>query len=188
MEKILKNISFTQVAIEFISVVFAVLLALGLNSYKQTLDTEKEAQILKDAILGECKSNLVKIDSILIKNQEYRDFLDSIVRLEESEFQFYFSYEFELLTKGAWEIAQNHSAINTLDPKFVLTVSDLYNSQSFYLDYSSFVFKSVGEQLAHKKSLSEKDIAMAMYYNMSVMNSYAESLKTNYIELLQNYE
>ncbi|MFT6866822.1 MAG: hypothetical protein ACJA08_001660 [Cyclobacteriaceae bacterium] len=156
MKKVLKNISYTQLAVEFISVVFAVLLALGFNSYKQSLDTASEAKVLKEAILRECESNLAKIDSILIKNQEYRNFLDSIVRMEENEFQFYFSYEFEMLTKGAWEIAQNHNAINNLDPKFILSLSNLYNSQNFYLDHSSFVFKSVGEQLAHKKSMAEK--------------------------------
>ena len=53
----------TQIAFEFLSVVFAVLLALGLNSYKQNLDLKNEAKFLSQNILNECRSNLSKLDS-----------------------------------------------------------------------------------------------------------------------------
>jgi|GEM_PF-1969769 len=178
MKKLFNKISAPQIIIEFVSVVFAVLLALGLNSYKESITQENNAQKLKAAILSECQMNLRKIDSVLIKNRHYAVFLDSVVSLPNDQVSgFYFTYDYELLTNGAWQIAQNNEAINTLDQDFLMEAADLYQIQSFYTDFSKGVFEEIGVFLARKNELKEANLALSMYYNLSIMNNSAQDLQ-----------
>ncbi|MEM8895757.1 MAG: hypothetical protein AAGC88_14335, partial [Bacteroidota bacterium] len=63
------KISLWQIAIEFLSVVFAVLLALGLNSYKSNSDLEDEADLLSRKIIKELKKNQLELDTVLVRNK-----------------------------------------------------------------------------------------------------------------------
>lgn len=184
-----QKIPFGQLSIEFLSVVFAVLLALGLNSYKQSLDTTAEARQLKRAILTECKNNLAKIDSVLIQNQWYVDYLDSIVQLPtaEQKGKFQFSYEIELLARGAWDVAQNNQASSSLDQDFLHEVSDLYNLQDFYMDFSKDMISQMGTTLSSYRKLEEVDLILSMHYKISVINTFALELQQTYRKLLQTY-
>lgn len=185
----MKKISVPQLILEFISVVFAVLLALGLNSFKQSLDQKASARQLKNAIISECERNLIKLDSVFSKNQGYAEYLDSLVRLEPEDITgFYFTFEFELLTNGAWQIAQNNTDINRLDPEFLLNAADLYHMQDFYTEFSSNVFQNVGNTLIQKDKVSNANMAISMYYNVNVMFNAATDLKKSYKEFLEKYD
>lgn len=182
----MKKISFSQLAIEFVSVVFAVLLALGLNSVKESWDRNTEAENLKISILAECAQNKLKVDSILINNRDYATYLDSLVQLpkEDQDGGFAFYYEFELLTKGAWEVAHNHPASSSLDPDFLLKVSDLYNMQDFFMDFSKNMVNDMGRNLSVTDQLEESDLILSMHFKVSVINTFAEELKTQYQSIL----
>ncbi len=183
------NISVPQLLIEFLSVVFAVLLALGLNSYKQSRDVRQSANTLRSAIISECKKNLSKIDSVLIKNRDYEAFLDSLVRLDEDKVSgLYFSYSFQLLTNGAWVITQNSSAANTIDQEFLLDAADIYHSQEFFHDFSTQFFQNVGMILSNDDQRKESNLVHSLYYNVNVMNSTASELKKDYVSFLAKYD
>lgn len=183
------NISVPQLLIEFISVVFAVLLALGLNSHKQSRDTRQAATAMKSAIINECKKNLGKIDSVLIKNRDYEAFLDSLVRVDEDKISgLYFSYSFQLLTNGAWVITQNSSAANSLDQGFLLDAADIYHSQEFFHDFSTQFFQNVGMILANDDQRRESNLVHSLYYNVNVMNSTASELKKDYLSFLAKHD
>lgn len=179
----------TGIIFEFISIVFAVLLALGLNSYKQSLDLEKESQRIKDNILAEFQSNLHKIDTILLNNEQYGKYLDSLVRLPRNDVQgFYFEYSFELLTHSAYDVAQNSSSSNLIDNEFMLEAADIYHLQTFLEDFSLRVFENIGVALTKKDELKDGNLALSMYYNHNVMKTTTLSLKEAYQEFLDKYE
>jgi hypothetical protein len=189
MKKLVKKFSFTQLLLEFVSVVFAVLLALGLNTYKESQDNKLDAELLKASILKECAINKEKIDSILINNQQYHDVLDSLVRLDDDQITgFYFTYDYELLTNGAWQIAMNNPAIKELNQEFLTEAADIYQSQDFYLDFSKRVFENIGIFLSRKDELEEANLALSMYYNIGVMNNSARSLRDDYSNFIMKYD
>lgn len=74
-----KQISFWPLFIEFASVVFAVLLALGLNSYKQNQDLREESRLLSKKNLADCQRNLLELDTIYHQNEAYLKYLDSLL-------------------------------------------------------------------------------------------------------------
>ncbi len=125
-----KRSNIYPILLEFISVVFAVSLALALNSYKQSIDTEKKAISLQASIYQECKRNKIKIDSIIINNEAYINFLDSIIRVEDKEnVRFYFDFSFELLYRSFWNMEQNSDAFDQIDKDFIFKVSGIYENQ-----------------------------------------------------------
>ena len=164
---------------------FAVLLALGLNSYKQSLDREEEAVKLKNSIIAECKKNKLKVDSILIKNEAYALYLDSLVSLDEEDIgAVAFKYDFELLTNAAWVIAQNNAAINDLDQDFLLEAAEIYHNQEFFKDFAQSFFSNLGKQVTEQHKIPPYNLALSLYFNVNVMNNSANQLIDRYEKIL----
>ena len=178
-----------QVVFEFTSILFAVLLALGLNAYKGNVDAKNEAEVLKRSILKECKENRIKIDSMLIKNKSYYNYLDSLVSLDPDDVSSVpFAYDLEFLTNAAWTIAQNNTAINQLDQEFLIALADIYQSQEFFTDFSLSFFKSIGEYATQQDNIPPYNTALSLYYSISVMNSNMESLREDYDMIFEEYK
>ncbi len=188
MKKLRSKISLPSLILEFISVVFAVLLALGLNSYKQSKDDDNKASSLRSSIINECKVNQVKVDSVLVKNQAYFDLLDSLVRLDrEDVHNVPFQYEFDLLTNAAWQIAQNDNSSNLLGQQFLLDASDIYQHQSFFMEFTSSFFENMAGYVLDQDNTPPYDMALALYFNMNVMFSACEELQGKYDKFLATY-
>ena len=185
----LNNIPIGQLAMEFISVVFAVLLALGLNSYKQSIDINEEAEIIKASILKECHQNKAKIDSMLIANQSYASYLDSLVSLDPDEVNnVTFKYNLELLTDAAWVIAQNNSAINKLDQEFLINVAEIYQTQIFFTEFSRSFFENLGSFVIKQDENPPYSTALALYFNVNIINNSCSELLNTYQDLFDKYE
>jgi len=183
-----KRSNFYPLLLEFISVVFAVLLALALNSYKETIDTRKRAESLKISIYEECKRNKVKIDSIIINNKAYINFLDSIIRVEDKEnVRFYFDFSFELLDRSVWNMAQNSDAFDQMDKDFTFKVSGIYENQRFLYDFSSEVFIEIGTMLKEMSTLKTSDMALSTYFYVYTINHTSLELQEDLIEFLEEY-
>ncbi|WP_436516162.1 hypothetical protein [Ekhidna sp. To15] len=185
----MKKKALTQIAFEFISIVFAVLLALGLSTYKNSIDMEDESQSVRQNIIQEFQTNLQKIDSVLIKNAIYTSYLDSIVRLQpETVNSFYFDYDFELFTHSAWDIAQNNSSTSLIETQFLLDAADIYHMQNFLEGFAGSVFENIGMALMRKNELQDYNMALSVYYSVNLMNNVSQSLKESYQEFLEKYD
>ncbi len=185
----MKKKALAQIAFEFISIVFAVLLALGLSTYKNSIDMENEAMSVRQNIIKEFQTNLQKIDSVLIKNSVYTSYLDSIVQLQpETVNSFYFDYDFELLTHSAWDIAQNNNSTSLIETQFLLDAADIYHMQNFLEGFAGSVFENIGMALMRKNELQDYNMALSVYYSVNLMNNVSASLKESYTEFLDNYD
>ena len=178
-----------QIAFEFLSIVFAVLLALGLNSVKQNIDAKTEADKIKKAIVNECRLNLSRVDSTTAKNKDYAEYLDSLIQLDNEDIGgFYFAYDFELLTSSAWKLSQNNLVTNNLPDTFLMEAAVIYQTQSFYQNFSEKTFQSIGALIAQQEGLEPADMALSMYYNVAVINNVAEGLRQDQKEFLNKYD
>lgn len=188
MKKFFASISLSQIIIEFVSVIFAVLFALGINSYRESRNQKKEATNLKMAILNEFKNNQVKIDSMLVRNKEYYDYLDSLVKMDRSEVKsVQFIYNLDLLTSAAWHLVQSNSASNQIDQEFLLDAAELYQTQDFFINYASGFFQNVGALLKDQNNTSDYDTAMSLYFHMNVLMSSANGLSKGYQDFITTY-
>jgi len=184
----MKKKAITQIAFEFLSIVFAVLLALGLNTYKQSIDAQNESATIKKSILKECKENAIKIDSMLLGNQAYFKYLDSLVSLEPADVNSVsFYYDLDLLTNAAWTIAQNNSAVNNLDQEFLVAVAEIYQAQEFFSEFSRSFFENIGTFITKQDETDPYNTALSLYFNVSTMNGTAKSLQVSYDSLFSTY-
>jgi len=174
-----------QVVLEFISVVFAVLLALGLNSYKADQDLKNEADLLKEKILIECKKNSLELDTAFKKNIKQKQYLDSLANLDEFTSDFDVSFSSELLTKSAWDFTKSSRSFSYLDEEFLNEAAAIYERQDYYMEISKQMFQNLGDLLLTDPEPT-KTISISIYYIMN-LNASAENLTNNYTRFLDTF-
>ncbi len=175
-----------QVLFEFLSIVFAVLLALGLNSYKQNMDLKEESQILTQKILMECDKNLAKLDSVVVQNKELKQYLDSMAQIEDPQ-GFSFNFSNELLSSSAWTFTHGSKAFQLMDQAFLDDATELYEIQSYYMEISNQMFDNLGQMLMKIDEVKPGTfILTSNYYLTNILNS-AEELQNQYKDFLSKY-
>ncbi len=189
MKRFINQISIPQLIMEFVSVVFAVLLALGLNSYKQSKDSEKKAQIIRKSIITEEINNQKLLGSMLINNQEYLAHLDSLHNLpRENVTAVGFEFDFELVTDAAWQLASNNPATSEIEQQFLIEVAGIYQQQKFYLDFSIGFFGTLGEASILWGQTDPYDMTQSLFFNVGTMVSSANELMEGYEDFLSKYQ
>lgn len=177
----------SQVVFEFISIVFAVLLALGMNSYKQNKDLENEGDLLRYRIIEECKRNLVQLDTVLMENEDRFNYIDSLASLDDlSSGSLDISIANELLTKSAWTFTQASRSFSYMDEAFLNDASIVYEQQDYYMTISNQMFEKLGDMLMTDPDI-EKVVKLTHYYLLN-LNNTASELKSSYQEFLENHE
>ncbi len=174
-----------QIAFEFLSIVFAVLLALGLNTFKQTLDLKNEAQLLRSKIIAECKLNQLELDTVFTLNKEFKQQLDSLSNLEDIS-GFNISIASELLTKSAWNFTQASTSFSYIEEGFLNDAAALYELQDYYMLISNQMFQNLGQMILTEPE-PEQSISISNYY-LTNLNATASSLQNRYTQFIKNYE
>ncbi|WP_420578539.1 hypothetical protein [Ekhidna sp.] len=183
----MKKKALAQIGFEFLSIVFAVLLALGLNSYKQNRDLEDEGLLLREKILKECQRNNIELDSVLAVNKAFFVQLDSLFRAESIQTnQFNISIENELLTRSAWDFTKASRSFSYIDEDFLGDAAVLYEKQTYYMSIANQMFEKIGDMLMGDPDM-EKVIKLTHYY-LSNLNNAAEDLKNTYSRFLEKYD
>lgn len=175
-----------KIAAEFLSVVFAVLLALGLNSYKDSLDLKKESKILVTKILSECTLNKSKIDSVIYLNQRMLEYLDT-VKVDE-KVNFNFSIEDEILLNSAWSFTRSSKAYQYMDNEFLTDATEVYQMQDLYEAFNVGLLSDFGMVMLQSEKVSpEVLLATSQYYLINIQN-ISMRVQTSYAEFLEKYQ
>jgi hypothetical protein len=131
------NISFSnKVVIEFVSISFAVLLALMVNQCKDNYNTSKLAKVSLSNIRSEINNNkeimqemvlahknsLLKVDSLLPLLTENSKVGEDVNRI----------ISFKLISSNSWETAKLTQSIQYMDINIVQEISAVYKLQDYY--------------------------------------------------------
>ena len=136
-----------RVIFEFLSIVVAVVLAMGLTEWRQEVLNKKQAEKSYKSIVEEVRSNynnllpdsttmadlITKIDNWLEADKEARDTIGS------------FDYELNLLNKSAWEVAKLNASMTYIDHDRLQGVSLVYEFHEFYGITGREVFDALTE-------------------------------------------
>ncbi|GAB4240021.1 MAG: hypothetical protein Tsb0034_16320 [Ekhidna sp.] len=183
----MKKKAIWQIAFEFLSIVFAVLLALGLNSYKQNKDLESEGKLLRERIITECRRNTSELDSVILLNQEVFSFIDSLSQLDDLNIGgFDVNIANRLLTKSAWIFTQASRSFSFMDENFLNDAALLYEQQDYYMTISNQMFEKLGDMLLSDPD-AEKMVTLIHYYLSNLNNTSAE-LRRTYADFLKEYD
>ncbi len=130
-----KKLNIQRLIFEFISVSFAVLIALLVNQWREDHNNGKlaekaiynikqelqENKDVMDILIPSHKSILSNIDSIIGRKEKYNSTVDSSISINVT-----------LISSSAWEMAEITNAIFYLDFDDANKMAKVYNLQSYY--------------------------------------------------------
>ncbi|MEO9485421.1 MAG: hypothetical protein ABJG47_18320 [Ekhidna sp.] len=179
----MKKKALTQIAFESLSIVFAVLLALGLNSYKQAWDLQRESQLLKKNILKECRSNLEKLEVAIQENEDFQLFIDSLLQSDEIR-GFHFSYNNELLSSISWNFTKTSRSFQYMDPVFLTEAAEVYENQDYYMQIANQMFEHLGDMIMQVDNIKPRTLTQTGNYYLSNLISASKNLQEDYQNFL----
>ncbi|MEQ9305724.1 MAG: hypothetical protein RJQ14_17555, partial [Marinoscillum sp.] len=147
---------------------------------------KEESEIIKGKILSECGKNSMKLDSVLIQNQSFMNYLDSLSYLDRIE-GFGFNFSSELLASSSWKIAQTSSAIHLIDQNFLDDATEMYEVQQYYMNISNQMFQNLGDMLMKVDLVEPKIMVMTSHYYLSNILVASKQLQENYKDFLSKY-
>ena len=182
----MKKKAVAQIAFEFLSIVFAVLLALGLNSYKQNADLKSESQLLEKNILEECQANLIKLDSSIQENEIYQMYLDSLLASDDIE-GFEFNFQNKLLSSIAWNFTTSSKSFQFMNPEFLNDAAEIYENQDYYMNISNQMFEHLGDMILQVDNIEARTLTLTGNYYLSNLISASKELRSNYQNFLKEH-
>ncbi len=163
-----------KVVFEFLSIVIAVVLAMGLTEWRQDILNHRQAEESYKNVLKEIQSNYrnLRPDSVAMA----KTIRDMTTWLETSPDQRDtvedFSYELKLLSKSAWEVAKMNQSLTFIDNQSVLEVSIVYEFHDLYVITGRDVFlalrelqKADKESAAYEGEIKAVRITLVLTYN-----------------------
>lgn len=122
-----------QLLLEAASVVFAVLVALAVDEWRQDRENVQLAQRALTGITTEIRSNLGELDGARAQNGAMLATLDSMVA-SEPQAGFGVQFEYALLSSAAWQTSQVTQAIHFVDYGLVQRIARVYDLQTLFVE------------------------------------------------------
>ncbi|MCD4773563.1 MAG: hypothetical protein K8R41_09315 [Bacteroidales bacterium] len=193
MKKVKNRISVSKILLEIISVSFAVLLALGVNEWRNIRANERLANEALENIRKEILSNLdiaketLTLNKEIVKKQKVaflsikKEIDSNIPNSIENDVhsRFPFSFKFSPTKKTAWNSSNLTNAVTYLDFDLVQLLSETYETQELY----SRVNENILERLFSPGLFMKKTISaelQAYFMKLKMYFQVTESLIDDY--------
>lgn len=182
LKKVLKKISYKSLLLEFVSVIFAVLVALGVNEYWKDRSNQQLADKSIKNILIEIKSN----QTLLARHHKYHKSMlektDSLLS-KNSKNEYDLSLKSGILLNTAWKSANIANSILYFDYETITKLTVIYNLQELYAKEIDKLYTLFGSLEFHK---TETDILLKSYkFHLKLFLILGDNLLSNYDEFLQ---
>ncbi|OJJ21396.1 hypothetical protein BKI52_12625 [marine bacterium AO1-C] len=180
--------SFRKLTFEFISILFAVLLALFLNQCKEDRKNRKLAQQSEKEITDEMQRNLKDLEQIQQANKKrltsFREWKRRYKADPKTDYEPLFGFDHALLRDNGWQSAVLYQAVPHMRKDFVKQVTETYSLQRFYMHYAENYFNSLGNELHSDDSKHVIRINSAIH-QLGTITKTAGLLMKAYEEILQ---
>lgn len=177
-----------KLVMEFASVVFAVLLALGLNHWRESIAEQKVADKALLYIFLEIRANQrdveAEISSYQERLEEVKVYKDSFDKGEGMRYSL--GFNIPLLSKAAWNVANSTGAVKDFDQDLLLELSGLYTFQEMYqsngMDYMKYM-----SSIEYKKEENAKAIINSNYGQIRTFERWSNSLSDAYLDFIKTF-
>ena len=154
----------SRILIEFLSISFAVFLALLVNQWKENRHNKKLAEISLKNIRLEITNNKSTVEEMLPTHKKIMTKLDSLEKLAENNVNIDscdLNINFQIISNTAWDAALLTQAIAYIDLETVMEISMLYKLQDYYQGFvKDYVSNNVSDKVV-KIILSYVDYVMS---------------------------
>ncbi|WP_456461470.1 hypothetical protein [Reichenbachiella sp.] len=173
---------------EFISVVFAVLLALGLNHWREANNDEKLAEKALVNIFLEIQSNQKEVEAEIPSYDEQiaevKVFKDAFDKGEGMPYSL--GFNMPVLSRSAWNVANSTGAIKDFDLNMLMELSDIYTFQEMYHNNGVNYMLSM-HSVDAKKDENAKAIVDSNYGQLKTFKHWSIQLSAIYQEFIKTY-
>jgi hypothetical protein len=176
--------------VEAISVVFAVLLALAINEWRQGREEARIASEAMDRLRIEIQQNHDNLAAVLDQQAGAIDALGAVIedlgagRKPDGELAF--NFRTEQVRNAAWETALLTQAVRFIDFELVSSAADIYELQELVssgvqrvLDRMSALGASEGEQLVRDLRLVHSAASQLLSLERQLVRRYEAFLQSN---------
>lgn len=180
--------SWKKLGLEIFSIVFAVLLALVLNHWReQVLDQKTSDQALTNVLVEihtnseelaeEAETFQVIIDTLQAQLYKIRNGEDAANG---------FGISFTLLSHSAWEMAQVTGAVKNFDLEFLMNVSELYEFQDI-CHQNGLAFIDKMNSIDYNDKGNQEAVLSSMIRQLRVQKKWVTDLKGGYDQLFLDH-
>ncbi|MDW3209747.1 MAG: hypothetical protein R8N23_07765 [Reichenbachiella sp.] len=173
---------------EFISVVFAVLLALGLNHWREANNDEKLAEKALVNIFLEIQANQKEVEAEIPSYDEQiaevKVFKDAFDKGEGMPYSL--GFNMPVLSRSAWNVANSTGAIKDFDLNMLMELSDIYTFQEMYHNNGVNYMLSM-HSVDAKKDENAKAIVDSNYGQLKTFKHWSIQLSAIYQEFIKTY-
>lgn len=173
---------------EFASVVFAVLLALGLNHWREAEAERKTAEKALVNIFLEIHTNQEDVADAIVTYQEdieevqvYKDSFDKGESMEYS-----LGFNIPLLSNSAWNVANTTGAIKDFELELLMELSEIYAFQEVYQRNGMAYLQSMNS-VEFKKEENAEAVVDSNYDQLRTFKQWSEQLSETYLAFLKTY-
>lgn len=121
-----------ELVLEAVSVVLAVLVALGVDEWRESKDRMEMADRATEGVIAELESNRAELYDSMEENQGVLQAVREARRADELPDEFDLNYEYPLLSDASWETARMTQATQFMPLEQVRQLAGLYELQTLF--------------------------------------------------------
>ncbi|MBO6506481.1 MAG: hypothetical protein JJ850_00195 [Kordiimonadaceae bacterium] len=188
-----KDLDWRSIGFEVAAIVFAVLLALWLEGWRNDVELADRAATHLDRIRAEVQQNRESLVNAIAEHEAYMTGLGEALETGDLDIQKvgpFLQIEGGATSDAAWRSAQLSQSIAAMMPLETLNrLSALYETQGYYTDYLNYFFQDYVNLITEIEAGDEAPKYVQKFRrHLSVTNSLAEQLLNRYDTFLGNGE
>ena len=173
---------------EVTGIVFAVLLALWLEGWREDVERQERADNHLERIRAEVRQNHEGLIEAINDNQSYVDGLGAAITAEDLSLNIiapYLQISGGSTTNSAWRSAQMTQSIGNMPIQTVTDLAALYDTQSYYANYLSAFFNQYTDLVIAAQDDEKKLVAVrTIRQHLMITNSLAQQAIDQYENFL----
>lgn len=177
-------VEWRKAGFELAGIVFAVLLALWLESWREDIELQERASEHLERIRAEINQNRTGLKSAIEEHEAYMDGLSAALVSGDISIEAvgpYLQIEGSATSDSAWRSAQMSQSIGKMPLATLGDLASLYDTQAYYTGYLNFFFQGYIDLVSDVQEGVQAEIAVKKFrHHLSIVNSLARQLLRRY--------
>ena len=187
------TLDWRKAVFEGVAIVFAVLLALWLEGWREDVERAERADAFLERIRAEVAQNRESLVNAIAEHEAYMAGLNKALDEGDVSIQTvgpFLQIEGGATSDAAWRSAQLSQSVTAMIPLETLSsLSALYETQGYYTDYLNFFFQDYVNLITEiENGTDARKNAQKFQRHLSVTNSLGEQLLARYDNFLGSGE
>ncbi len=180
----------SKTGFEIVGIVFAVLLALWLEGWREDVELQQRVDDHLARIHAEITENRSGVQSSIISHRAFIEGLDAALdggQIEMKVIAPYLIVEGGSTSDAAWRSAQMSQTIGQMPLATIGTLASLYDTQAYYADYLNFFFQRYVDLTTEIEADPNNHVLIKKFrQHLAITNSLAEQALERYDTFLKS--